>query len=217
MQERQSKNVNVTISILLIFIGLFLVTFNYFSGIKSNLFNKKNIELIEQKIVMNEVLDEINNDSSNEEIIDYTIENEEDFQVGIDEYIGILNVPKVDIKRGFLSPESQYNSIAYNVAVMPKSTMPNQKNGNLILAAHRGNSAVSFFDKLYLLELGDIATINYHNKLYTYKLVNIYYEDKDGELTIRRNPEKTILTLVTCTRDDKTKQTVFIFELDNIE
>ena len=91
--------------------------------------------------------------------------------------------------------------------------MPDVKNGNLILAAHRGNSSVSFFDKLYKLNLGDEANVTYNDKVYTYKLVNTYLEAKDGTIAIYRDENKTTLTLITCTRGDKKTQTVFIFEL----
>ena len=60
-----------------------------------------------------------------------------------------ITMPSVKIKRGFVSPDSKYNSVGYNVMVIKGSKMPDVKNGNLILAAHRGNSSVSFFDKLY--------------------------------------------------------------------
>jgi len=40
--EKLSKNVKITLSILFCFIGLVLITYTYFDGIKSNLFNQKN-------------------------------------------------------------------------------------------------------------------------------------------------------------------------------
>ena len=91
--------------------------------------------------------------------------------------------------------------------------MPDVKNGNLILAAHRGNSSVSFFDKLYKLDIGDTASVTYNDKVYTYKLVNTYLEEKDGTIAIYRDETKNTLTLITCTRNDKKTQTVFIFEM----
>ena len=91
--------------------------------------------------------------------------------------------------------------------------MPDVKKGNLILAAHRGNSSVSFFDKLYKLDIGDTASVTYNDKVYTYKLVNTYLEEKDGTIAIYRDETKNTLTLITCTRNDKKTQTVFIFEM----
>ena len=50
------------------------------------------------------------------------------------------------------------------------------------------------------------------NTTYTYKVVNIYKEEKDGTIAIYRNKEKSTLTLITCTKNDNTKQTVYILE-----
>lgn len=210
MQREQLKNAKILLSILFTLIGLMMIFSNYFSGIKSNLFNNKNIALLEQQVLITESLEELDNDDLNNTVVDL-----EDM-VGadrVDAYIGYLSVPDVDIKRGFVDINSKYNSVGYNVMVIEGSDMPNVENGNLILAAHRGNSSVSFFDKLYKLSDNAKAYITFQGKVYTYELKNRYLEPKDGELTIRRNADVNTLTLITCTRNDKTTQTVFIFEL----
>lgn len=210
MQREQLKNAKILLSILFTLIGLMMIFSNYFSGIKSNLFNNKNIALLEQQVLITESLEELDNEDLNNTVVDL-----EDM-VGadrVDAYIGYLSVPDVDIKRGFVDINSKYNSVGYNVMVIEGSDMPNVENGNLILAAHRGNSSVSFFDKLYKLSDNAKAYITFQGKVYTYELKNRYLEPKDGELTIRRNADVNTLTLITCTRNDKTTQTVFIFEL----
>ena len=207
MLKKLSKNAKITISILFVFIGLVLITFDYFSGIKNNLFNQKNIELLEQQIVLTEEIDEI----TDEPIQDVSVPKDND------DYIGYLSIPDIRLKRGFTSLNSKYNSVSYNVMLINGSDMPDVENGNLILAAHRGNTSVSFFDKLYTLKEGAKATINYNNKNYTYTLKTSYLEPKDGVLTIRRREDVNTLTLITCTRKDKTSQTIFIFELESVE
>lgn len=213
MQREQLKNAKLLLSILFTLIGLVMIFSNYFSGIKSNLFNKKNLDLYEQQVLITEDLGEINEEDLENTVVDL------DDRVGpdrVDAYIGYLNVPDVNIKRGFVDINSKYNSVGYNVMVIEGSSMPDVTNGNLILAAHRGNSSVSFFDKLYKLEDNAKAYITFQGKVYEYELKNRYLEPKDGELTIVRNAEVNTLTLITCTRDDKTTQTVFIFELISV-
>lgn len=202
MLRKLSKNAKVSLSVLIIFFGIIFVTFTYFKTIKTNLFNEKNIRYFEQ-VDIEETIDEIDDTeeiTSTTPIIDYN-------------YIGYLEIDKINLKRGFVSLNSKYNHVSYNVMLIKGSSMSDVKNGNLILAAHRGNSSVSFFDKLYKLDLGDEARIIYNNQTYTYKLVNSYLEKKDGKLAIYRDENKNTLTLITCTRKDKTTQTVFIFEL----
>ena len=205
MLKKLSKNAKITLSILLLFLGIVCLTFTYFQTIKQNLFNEKNLRYFEE-IDISEAVDEVNEETTTEEvtttkpIINYN-------------YIGYLDIPKINLKRGFVSLNSKYNSVSYNVMLIKGSSMPDVKNGNLILAAHRGNSPVSFFDKLYKLEIGDEANITYNNKVYKYKLVNTYLEEKDGSIAIYRDENKNTLTLITCTKKDKKTQTVFIFEL----
>ena len=203
MLEKLSKNAKVTLGILLLFLGISCLLFTYFKTIKSNIFNEKNLKYFEEVDIAETI----------EEVVDETVPEETTTPVINYNYIGYLDIPKINLKRGFVSLNSKYNSISYNVMLIKGSSMPDVKNGNLILAAHRGNSSVSFFDKLYKLNLGDEANVTYNDKIYTYKLVNTYLEAKDGTIAIYRDENKTTLTLITCTRGAKKTQTVFIFEL----
>ena len=213
MQRKQLKNAKITLSILFTLTGLCLISYSYFAGIKSNLFNYKNIKLLEQQVLITEALGEV----SDADLDDVYVDPEDIIGSDkVDSYIGYLEVPDIGIKRGFLSLDSKYNSVSYNVMLIEGSTMPNKKNGNLILAAHRGNSAVSFFDKLYKLTDGAHAYIYYQGKVYDYQLRTRYYEKKDGILTIKRNADVNTLTLITCTNNDTATQTVFIFELVSV-
>lgn len=219
MLRKLSKNVKITLSILLIFIGIALISFTYFSGIKSNLFNYKNLNLLEQEIVLPEEVEEIIeiDTTVSTNVVNTTVPTTTKKVVKKDSYIGYLEIPKINVKRGFLSLDSKYNSVKYNIMLIKGSDMPDVKNGNLILAAHRGNSSVSFFENLYKLKKGDTAKVTYNNKTYSYKLVDDYLVPKTGKITISRNADATTLTLITCTRYGNETQTVFIFELDNIK
>ena len=95
--------------------------------------------------------------------------------------------------------------------------MPDVVNGNFILAGHSGTSNVAFFKNLYKLELNDTAKVYYNSKVYTYKIVNIYNETKDGSVNVYRDSNKTTMTLITCTKDDKEHQTIYILELIGVE
>ncbi len=127
-------------------------------------------------------------------------------------YIGFIEIPKIHLKRGFLNLESKYNNVDYNVTVIRGANMPDVENGNLILAAHSGDCNYCYFDDLYKLSKEDVAYVTYNNKKYKYKIVNIYEVDKTGTVAIYRDYSKKVLTLITCTRNSKTKQTVYILE-----
>ncbi len=132
-------------------------------------------------------------------------------------YIAILEIPKINLQQGLLPKTSYYNNVNYHVEIHDLSDFPDVINGNLILAAHSGNSNIAYFKNLYKLNITDEAKIYYKNKVYTYKIVNIYNQVKKGSLNIYRDLEKTTLTLITCTKDNKASQTVYISELINVQ
>ncbi|MBQ2639812.1 MAG: sortase [Bacilli bacterium] len=143
-------------------------------------------------------------------VSDNTVYEEKNINYG--KYLGVLTIPKIGLKRGFYNINSRYNNIEYNVTLVLGSTMPDQ-GGNLILMAHSGDAYISYFAYLYRLKIGDLAYITYNGKDYKYRLVNTYDVPKNGKVAINRNYDKTTLTLITCTKDDSTKQSIYILEL----
>lgn len=129
-------------------------------------------------------------------------------------YIGTLEIPKIKLKKGFVEYSSKYNNIQYNVTIIKGYSFPDVKNGNFILAGHSGSGPLAFFKNLYKLGVGDEAIVTYKNKKYTYKITKIYTQKKQGYVVIYRNVNKNTLTLITCTKDNKKLQTVYIAELE---
>lgn len=206
------------IGIIIICIGIGLGCLEYFQEKKNKAFSEMNILLYENEMPKNadeeEIIDNIQEPNENEEQTPEIKDEPTDTKY---DYIGILEIPKINLKRGFLNLNSRYNNVDYNITVINGSTFPNEVNNNLILAAHSGNCPVCFFDKLYNLSLNDKAYVYYNNIKYSYKIVNIYEVEKDGTVAIYRDYSKNTLTLITCTRYSNTKQTVYILELENKE
>lgn len=130
-------------------------------------------------------------------------------------YNMVVEVPSVGIKKGIYPMSSPYNNIKYNVQLMQTSTTPDCKNGNVILAAHNGNSTVSFFDNLKNAKKGDSVNLYYRGIQYAYRLVNIYEVLKNGTVEIKRDTTKSCVTLITCKSKDKSRQVVYIGELES--
>ena len=133
------------------------------------------------------------------------------------DYIGYLNIPKINLTKGFLDNRSSENDVEKNILVVEGSNYPDVDKGNFILAGHSGTGCKAFFNDLYKLSAGDTAKITYKDKTYTYQITNIYKQPKTGKLAIYRNYDKTTLTLITCTNNDSTTQTIYIAELINKE
>lgn len=134
-----------------------------------------------------------------------------------DNYIGYLTIPKINLTKGFLDIRSKDNDVEKNIIVVEGSNYPDTDRGNLILAGHSGTGWKAFFNDLYKLQINDTAYVTYKNKKYIYNIVNIYTQPKVGKLAVYRNYEKTTLTLITCTNNDSTTQTIYIAELVSIE
>lgn len=132
------------------------------------------------------------------------------------EYIAVLKIPKINLERGLVNPNSYLNNINYNIQILKNSAMPDQEYGNVILAAHSGNARVSYFRNLDKLSINDEMEILYKGKTYYYKVVNIYDIEKTGTAKIIRNNKTNTLTLVTC-RHNTNRQIIVISELSEIK
>ena len=223
--KTRKKYISTVISVLVLFIGICILGSTYFNTKKHEVFNEMNELYYEQ--IANEIegLDEIDDDdetpSTEKEIVNPSETTESKITtttkpvVNIDYtkyYVGNISIPKIDLKRGFVSKDSKYNNVNRNIYIVPESDYPDKEGGNFILASHSGTSSISFFKNLYKLTLGDKVDITYNNKNYIYIITNIYTDLKDGDVAIKRNKNKTTLTLITCTRGNKTTQTIYICE-----
>lgn len=200
---------------LLLIIAFILFHYNKILEIKDEIYNK----------IQNEIYKEntsINNNISVNINVDYVendqiIENNENNNQNTINYLAFLEIDKINLKQGLLPLESRYNHVDYHVEILDVSDFPDKINGNFILAGHSGTSNVAYFKNLYKLNLGDTAKVYYQSKVYKYSIVNIYNQVKDGTIDIYRDQNKTTLTLITCTKDDKNSQTVYILELIGVE
>ena len=209
-EKRISPSVTAIIGAVLTLIGGFFISYNYIQTKKvyaydymANIFYESNQE--------NKIANQITEETEGQ------TEPVEESDTYTDEYIGYLSIPKINLNKGFVDKRSSENDVEKNIMVIEGSTYPDVERGNFILAGHSGTGWKAFFNELYRLSVGDKAYITYKNKKYTYKLTNIYKQPKTGKIAIYRNYDKTTLTLVTCTNNDETTQTIYIAELETVE
>lgn len=127
------------------------------------------------------------------------------------EYIAILEIPKINLKKGLVNPNTKYNNVNENIEILNPVKMPDE-DGNMILASHSGSSRVAFFNNLYLLKNSDKVYIYYNKKKYEYKIIKKYETKKSGKLILPNNIGKKNLILTTCSKN-KYKQLVVIASL----
>ena len=201
MERRKRKNKSwlYIIGSLIFLCGAGLIFYDYYSEQKINLQEQ---EAIEEFYEEERITDSIEEPQKIEEV-------EEQVKVN---YIAILKIPKIKLERGLVDPSSYLNNVKYNLQWIDGSSMPDQVNGNVIIAGHSGSARVSYFRKLDQLVIGDSVSIDYKNKTYNYKVVDIYDIEKTGTAEIIKNKNTTTLTLITC-RHNTNKQIVIICEM----
>lgn len=209
MQVRR-KTKKIVLGIIVILIGIIIGIIPFFEDSKE--INDENTKIEDY---INSTSQIINNDNLN---IDKT-EKSDDSKIKTDdeEYLLILEIPKISLKRGVYPFNSKLNTIEKNVEIMKESSLPTDNFGNVVLEAHNGTAKISYFRELYKLRKSDIAYIYYHGIKYTYIVDNIYDVEKDGTVEIYRDVDRNTLTLITCKRNTNDRQLVVILYLLNKE
>lgn len=209
-KEMNKKRIIIIVMYIIGFIGIILLSTNYIMS-KINL----TFETVNLALYGNKEPEEINNEpeinnTSTEEIQNTNTPTTYN-------YIAYIEILKINLRQGLVSIDSSANDVDKNIQIIKPSDFPDVPNGNLILASHSGSSSISYFKHLYKLVTGDTISIYYNDYKYTYKIVKIYNTPKNGTVPIYRDTDKTTITLITCTRNSNTLQTVYIGELTNKE
>ena len=206
----------VAAGVVLIFVGITLLLSNYISDKRDQVFSSMNLELSKEvpELTKKDDKKEEKKEKKKEEVSDNTGSSQD---ANYESYAGTLEISKIGFNKGFYAKGSSLNNVKFNIKILDVSSYPDEDRGNVIIIGHSGNYSNSYFANLYKLSVGDSAVINYNSKKYTYKIVNIYNDDKDGTVTVYRDETKSTLTLITCTKDDDTKQTIYISELQSVE
>lgn len=203
MIRHKKSNKLFIISIVNLAIGITLFTYNSVYDYYLNELDKNKVDnyINDSKIKVNVV--SIDNEN--------TINNEE-----INNYLGVISIPKINLEQGFYDIDNPLNNVDKNIELISNSNMPDVENGTIILAAHSGNDRVSYFNKLYKLNIDDEIEIIYNKSKYLYKLIDIYEVEKTGSITLYNINNITSLVLVTCSNFNDNLQVVYISRLVNV-
>lgn len=217
--QRQNNKNNKAISfgVIIAILGICLLSSNYVNLKIDNAYGYMNNLLLERDSSIYDIDEEVDNldeESASSLPIEENNNTTEEYVDPYEKYyIGKLEISKINLIKGFTAIDSPHNTVSKNIEVIKGSNYPDVPNGNFIIAAHSGSSYLAYFKNLYQLTNGDTATVTYKSVKYTYRIVNIYEQEKNGTIAIYRDNTVTTMTLVTCTKDVKTKQTVYILEL----
>ncbi|HIR48999.1 MAG TPA: sortase [Candidatus Faecimonas gallistercoris] len=210
-KKRISPSVVAIVGAILTLTGGFFISYNYIQSKKVIAYDYMANAFYEKNQTNKDIASQITESTEGE------TEKVEESDTYTDEYIGYLTIPKINLHKGFVDRRSTENDVEKNIMIVEGSNYPDVKRGNFIIAGHSGTGWKAFFNDLYQLTTGDTAEVTYKGKRYIYKITNIYKQQKTGKIAIYRNYDKTTLTLVTCTNNDDTTQTIYIAELQKVE
>ena len=203
MIRHKKSNKLFIISVINLVIGITLFNYNSVYDYYLNMLDKNKVDnyINDSKIKVNVV--SIDNEN--------TINNED-----VNNYLGVISIPKINLEQGFYGIDNPMNNVDKNIELISNSNMPDVENETLILAAHSGNDRVSYFNKLYKLNIDDEIEIIYNKSKYLYKLIDIYEVEKTGSITLHNINNITSLVLVTCSNFNDNLQVVYISRLVNV-
>ena len=133
------------------------------------------------------------------------------------EYLMILEIPKISLKKGIYYKDNKNNNVDHNIAILPSSSMPDEDKGSVILASHNGNTRVSYFKYLENLSNNDFVYLYYKGKKYQYSIYKSEIVDKVGTIKIKKDSSISNIVLISCKNGTKDKQIVYLGKLISIK
>lgn len=127
-------------------------------------------------------------------------------KISKEDYVGMLEIPKINLQKGFYSMDSKLNTVNIGLEVIKNSKMPDVENSELVIAGHSGNGYLAFFKDLNKVEKGDLIYITYQGYQYIYKLKSTTITDKNGEIEVEKEEDSQTLILTTCNPSNREKE-----------
>ena len=204
--KNQRKNKRYSLIILL---GIFL----FFLGISYLLYNHYDNK--KQDNIEKEMIEEFFEIEDEEQVVEEE-QQEQPIKQEVVNYMAVLEIPKINLKRGLFDKNSSSNNVNRNIYILKETTLPDEQiNSHIILAAHSGNSYISFFRNLKKIDMKDKIYFYYKGVKYIYEVSNKYEIEKTGTTELKQTNISDI-TLITCISGTN-KQVVYVATLVGYE
>ena len=115
-----SRELKITISIIIVIIGIIVLASEYFNSKKIAVYDYMNelyynVSDANPEEINNDI--EENNEEKDSEETSYKFDIKEEESI----YIGYLSIPDINLKKGFTTKESKYNNISKNIEILSAS------------------------------------------------------------------------------------------------
>lgn len=192
------------LGVYLVIIGIVIISF-YF--VYNNALDKRAQDRVDDYINDTSTVDEV----LNEEMVEEPKEEKNNSSNNIN-YTAIIEIPKINLKKGVVDSTNNFRSINYAISVDKNSNYPNEK-GNFILYAHSGSSYISYFKNLNKVNINDDVYVYFSGVKYHYVIYDKYDIEKTGKAKIITSKDNNYITLITCNQDRKGYQVIVIGKL----
>lgn len=128
------------------------------------------------------------------------------YDSNVSSYFGVLKIEKINLNGVVYYMNSKNNNVNKNIY------LANDDKNLIVLAAHSGNSKVSYFVNLHKISVGDKVNLIWNDYLRTYEIFEINYVDKTGTINVK-SYNYPIILLVTCSKTLKDKQVIYFGRL----
>lgn len=123
------------------------------------------------------------------------------------DYVGVLEIPSINLRKGFLNIDNLYNDVKWNVELL------RDDNDSLVLASHNGGLYNAYFKNLDKMKFNDEIIVYDDYYVYKYIFSDSYDVMKTGYVDLFRVSDEKNIFLITCKGNDM--QTVYVGELSN--
>ena len=115
-----------------------------------------------------------------------------------DEVFGVISIPAMELEMPiFLGATEQH--MADGAAHLSQTSLPiGGENTNCVIAGHRGYNGASYFRYIDKLKVGDLVSVTNLWERLTYRVCEIKIIDPHDVTEILIQPERELLTLLTC-------------------
>ena len=120
-----------------------------------------------------------------------------DYGLG-DEVFGVISIPAMELEMPiYLGATEQH--MANGAAHLSQTSLPiGGENTNCVIAGHRGYNGASYFRYIDKLNVGDLVSVTNLWETLTYRVCEIKIIDPHDVTEILIQPERELLTLLTC-------------------
>ena len=126
------------------------------------------------------------------------------------DYIGILEIPSINFKKGFFKVGSTNNTVDVGLQMLEGSQLPDVENSQLAIAGHSGTGKLAYFEELDHLKKDNDIYVFYNGNKYIYKVYKVFITPKDGNLNIESYDGINSLVLTTCKPTNPKKEQLSI-------